>query len=93
MLFKIVGKLNSFASFTSFTDVAASLRDTVALDEGFSFGDAVSLAWKWRKVKSADVVRIDLSTRDYVTPAGAYVLLPVTTFNERLALFYPPAAW
>jgi LCP family protein required for cell wall assembly len=92
MLFKIVGKLNSFASFASFSDVAQSLSDTVALDEGFSFGDAVSLAWKWRGVKSADVLRINLATRDYVTSAGAYVLLPTTTFNERLVLYYPPAA-
>ncbi len=93
MLFKIVGKLNSFASFASFSEVAQSLSDTVALDEGFSFGDAISLAWKWRSVKSADVLRVNLSTRDYVTSGGAYVLLPTTFFKERLALFYPPAAW
>ena len=93
MLFKIVGKLNSFASFASFSDVAQSLSDTVALDEGFSFGDAISLAWKWRSVKPADVLRVNLSTRDYVTSGGAYVLLPTTSFNDRLALFYPPAAW
>ena len=92
MLFKIVGKLNSFASFASFSEVARSLSDTVALDERFSFGDAVSLAWNWRGVRSTDVLRINITTRDYVTKGGAYVLLPTASFNERLALYYPTAA-
>jgi hypothetical protein len=72
--------------------VARSLSDTVALDERFSFGDAVSLAWNWRGVRSTDVLRINITTRDYVTKGGAYVLLPTASFNERLALYYPTAA-
>jgi LCP family protein required for cell wall assembly len=91
MLFKIAGKLSSFASFASFSEVAQSLTNTVALDEGFSFGDALSLAWKMRGVRSADVLRVNVTTRDYVTSDGAYVLLPTASFNERLALFYPAA--
>lgn len=92
MLFKIAGKLNSFASFSSFTEVAQSLSDTVALDEGFSFGDALSLAWNMRGLKSANVLRVNITSRNYVTSGGAYVLLPTASFNERLAKFYPPAA-
>ncbi len=92
MLFKIAGKLNSFGSFSSFSQVAQSLTDTVALDEGFSFGDALSLAWEMRGLKSQDVVRVNVTSRNYVTAAGAYVLLPTASFNERLALYYPAAA-
>lgn len=92
MLFKIAGKLSSFGSFSSFSQVAQSLTDTVALDEGFSFGDALSLAWNMRGLQSADVLRVNVTSRNYVTSAGAYVLLPSATFNERLSLFYLPAA-
>jgi LCP family protein required for cell wall assembly len=92
MLFKIAGKLNSFGSFASFADVAQSLTDTVALDEAFSFGDALSMAWELRGIKSTDVVRVSVTTQNYVTADGAYVLLPTSSFNERLALYYPAAA-
>jgi anionic cell wall polymer biosynthesis LytR-Cps2A-Psr (LCP) family protein len=92
MLFKIAGKLNSFGSFASFSEVAHSLTDTVALDEGFSFGDALSLAWEMRGIKSTDVVRVSVTTQNYVTADGAYVLLPTASFNDRLALYYPAAA-
>jgi LCP family protein required for cell wall assembly len=92
MLFKIAGKLNSFVSFASFFEVAQSLADTVALDEGFSFGDALSLAWELRGIESTDVVRVGITTQNYVTADGAYVLLPTASFNERFALYYPPAA-
>ena len=92
MLFKIAGKLNSFSTFSSFSQLAQSLTDTVALDQGFSFGDALSLAWEMRGLKSTDVLRVNVTTRNYVTTAGAYVLLPTASFNERLALYYPAAA-
>jgi hypothetical protein len=92
MLFKIAGKLNSFASFTSFSEVAQSLADTVTLDEEFSFGDAVSLAWSLRGLQASDVLRVNVAVRDYVTSGGAWVLLPTTTYNERLSLYYPAAA-
>ncbi|MGZ5383301.1 MAG: LCP family protein [Acidimicrobiia bacterium] len=92
MLFKIAGKLDSFVSFASFSEVAQSLADTVALDEGFSFGDALSLAWELRGIESTDVLRVGITTQNYVNADGAYVLLPIASFNERFALYYPPAA-
>ena len=92
MLFKIAGRLNSFTSLASFSEVASSLAGTVALDTGFSFGDAVSLAWKFRGTDASDVKRISVSVRDYVTSGGAYVLVPTATFNDTLAKVYPAAA-
>jgi LCP family protein required for cell wall assembly len=92
MLFKIAGRMNSFASFASFSDVASSLASTVALDAGFSFGDAVSLAWQFRGVDASGVNRISIPVRDYVTGEGAYVLVPTAPFNESLARVYPAAA-
>lgn len=92
MLFKIAGRLNSFSSLASFSSVATSLAGTVALDSGFSFGDAVSLAWQFRGTDASDVKRVSIPVRDYVTSAGAYVLVPTATFNEALAEVYPAAA-
>lgn len=92
MLFKIAGRMNSFASLASFSDVASSLAGTIALDAGFSFGDAVSLAWQFRGTDASDVKRVSILVRDYVTSAGAYVLVPTATFNESLAKVYPAAA-
>ncbi len=92
MLFKIAGRLNSFSSFASFSALAESLVGTVVLDANFSFGDAVSLAWNARGITSEDVVRLTLHMDNYVTPAGAWVLLPEAPFNAVLAAEYPPAA-
>ncbi len=91
MLFKVAGRLNSFSSFASFSEVAASLSGTVVLDLGFSFGDAVSLAWAFRGTDASDVKRISTSVRDYVTTEGAYVLLPTAPFRDSLGAVYPPA--
>lgn len=92
MLFKIAGRLDSFASLASFAEVAESLADTVALDSGFSFGDAISLAWSARGMTSSSVRRVGIETDNYVTPTGAYVLLPLASFNGQLAEVYPEAA-
>ena len=92
MLFKIAGRLNSFASFASFSEVASSLSGAVALDEGFSFGDALSLAWQFRGIGASDVKRISVPVKDYVTSGGAYVLVPTAPFNDALAKVYPAAA-
>lgn len=92
MLFKVAAKLNSFSSFASFAGVAEGLADTVALDSGFTFGDAVSLAWSLRGLSADRVTQLRVEVDGYVTSAGAYVLVPNRSFNELLAGVYPAAA-
>lgn len=91
MLFKVAGRLASFGSFSAFSDVANQLAGVIRLDSRFSFGDAASLAWKFRGITSSQVRRVNLRFENYRTSAGALVLLPTTTFNEALAKVYPPA--
>lgn len=91
MLFKIAGRLASFGSFGAFSDVANQLAGVIRLDSRFSFGDAVNLAWKFRGITSSQVRRFRIPVDNYVTPGGAWVLLPTKTFNESLAKVYPAA--
>jgi LCP family protein required for cell wall assembly len=92
MLFKIAGRLASFSSLGAFSSVANQVASVIHLDSRFAFGDAVSLAWSFRGVTASAVRRVHVPVKDYVTPEGAWVLLPTETFNATLAKVYPPAA-
>ncbi len=92
MLFKIAGRLASFSSLSAFSSVAGQVAGVVHLDSRFAFGDAVSLAWSFRGITASDVRKVHISVKDYVTSAGAWVLLPTKTFNEELAKVYSAAA-
>lgn len=92
MLFKVAGRLASFGSFGAFSTVASQLSDAVRLDSRFAFGDAVSLAWRFRGITSSQVKKVRIRVKDYTTERGARVLLSAQTFNEMLANVFPPAA-
>jgi LCP family protein required for cell wall assembly len=92
MLFKIAGRLASFSSLSAFSSVANQVASVVHLDSHFAFGDAVSLAWSFRGITASQVRTVHISVENYVTPAGAWVLLPKETFNAELAKVYPAAA-
>ena len=62
------------------------------LDEAFSLGDAVSLAWSYRDLDPSSLARVSLSYDNYWTPSGAAVLLPTAPFIDALAAAYPPVA-
>jgi LCP family protein required for cell wall assembly len=92
MLFKIADRMASLGSLSAFSSVAGKVASVVHLDSRFAFGDAVSLAWSFRGITASDVRRVHISVKDYVTSAGAWVLLPTNTFNAELAKVYPAAA-
>jgi LCP family protein required for cell wall assembly len=92
MLFKIADRMASFGSLSAFSSVANQVASVVHLDSRFAFGDAVSLAWSFRGITASQVRRMHISVKDYVTSAGAWVLLPTNTFNAELAKVYPAAA-
>ncbi len=92
VLFLIAHKLTSFSSLSSFQSVANSLSNSVRLDSGLSFTNALALAWHYRGLGKSQVNRISLDYDNYRTPQGALVLAPTESFNAVLAEVYPPAA-
>jgi LCP family protein required for cell wall assembly len=92
VLFQLAGKLASFGSLGSLDSTLSAVAGAVRVDSGWSFGDVVATAWRYRGVTRDSVNRISVSVRDYVTSGGAYVLSPTRSFNELLAEVYPPAA-
>lgn len=92
VLFLIAHKLTAFSSLGSFQGVATSLSNSVRLDSGLSFANALALAWQYRGLGKQQVNRLSLDYDNYRTPQGALVLAPAESFNEVLASVYPPAA-
>jgi LCP family protein required for cell wall assembly len=92
VLIQLLGKMKAYGSLAALGEIADELADHVRLDETFSIGDAVSLAWSYRDLDPSDLSRIGLAFENYRTPAGAAVLLPTISFTDALAAAYPPIA-
>jgi LCP family protein required for cell wall assembly len=92
LLLEALGRLKSFRSITEFGALVEDLAGTFTIDEGLSLGDAVNLAWDMRSVDIASIRRPTIPVANYVTPAGAEVLLPQASFSEVLESAYAGAA-
>ncbi|MDH5371755.1 MAG: LCP family protein, partial [Acidimicrobiia bacterium] len=92
VLIALLSKMKSYGSLASLGEIAGELADYVRLDEAFSIGDAVSLAWSNKDVDPQTLARVSLEYENYRTSAGAAVLLPTMSFTEALAAAYPPIA-
>ncbi len=82
VLFKLLEKLDSFGSLTSFVQVADEVTDSVRLDDTWTLPGAAQVAWNFRGLSQDSVIRVALETEDYRTTGGAAVLLPTASFNE-----------
>lgn len=91
VLFLVASRLNRFSSIGSFRQVAQSVSDSVRLDNGTSFGEAIVLAWEHRGMRSGDVQRLSVPVENYRTSQGAAVLVPTESFNAVLSAAYPAA--
>ncbi len=91
VLIQLLGKVRQYGSLAALGEIADRLADYVRLDESFSIGDAVSLAWSYRDIDPASLRRVQLSYDNYRTPAGAAVLLPTVSFFDALSELYPIA--
>lgn len=89
VLIKLLGKVRQFGSLAALGELADELADYVRLDESFSIGDAVSLAWSYRDIDPSSLQRVGLTYENYRTPAGAAVLLPTMSFVDALSAVYP----
>ena len=85
VLFQLAGRAASFSSPGSLVNRLSAVASFVRLDSSWSFGDAVSTAWKYRGISKSDVRRFSIDVRNHRSRQGAAVLLPTVTFTEQLA--------
>lgn len=91
-LFQLAQKLGSYSSVATLGQALTNLSSAVRMDDGWSIGDIASVGMRYHGITRDRIVRFQIPTTDYITPAGAYVLLPVERFNDTLAGVYPSAA-
>jgi LCP family protein required for cell wall assembly len=92
ILFQLARSLANFDSLGSLGSRLEAVAGAVRLDAGWSFGDAVATAWRYRGIGREGVNRISVRVADLRTSAGELVLAPVVNFNELLASVYAAAA-
>ncbi len=89
LLFALADRVASFGSIGRLSQLAQATSDAVRLSDGFGITNAVSTVWEYRNLEPADVARVSLETKPFVTSYGAYVLEPTRYFNELLAEIHP----
>lgn len=87
-LFQLAGRAATFSSPASLTDKLSAVASSVRLDSSWSFGQAVSAAWRYRGISKDDVERFAIDVSNYRTSNGAAVLLPTRSFQSQLAEVY-----
>jgi LCP family protein required for cell wall assembly len=92
LLLQALSRLKSFRSITELSSLVEDLTDAFAIDEGLSLSDAIGLAWDMRGIGIDSIQRPTIPVVNFVTEAGAYVLLPQASFAEVLESAYPGAA-
>lgn len=84
VLFQLANRAAGFSTPGSLVDRLSAVASSVRLDSGWSFGQAVSTAWRYRGIDKADVRRFTIDVREHRSPQGAAVLLPAVSFTEQL---------
>lgn len=82
LMVQLLGKVKNFSSPFELLAFASSLSDAFIISDDISLSDMASLAWDYRHVDPASVVRFEIPVKPYTTSRGASVLLPTTTFRE-----------
>ena len=90
VLFQLADKAAGFSSPVSLTNKLAAVAESVRLDSSWSFGDAVSAAWRYRGITKDSVSRFSIEAENHFTPRGAQVLLPTRYFSDQLVAVYTP---
>ena len=88
VLFQLAAKAAAFPSPGALTERLQAVARSVRLDSGWSFGQALSTAWRYRGISKSSVSSFVVSVRNYRTPAGAAVLLPTRYFRDQLETVY-----
>jgi LCP family protein required for cell wall assembly len=93
LLIEMVAKLQDFRSITEFSRIVDDLSSAFTLDEGMTLGSAIGTAWELRGLDPGLVLQPEIPVSDYVTAAGAYVLIPEASFEEVLVSASPATQW
>lgn len=89
VLFQLADKAAGFSSPVSLTNKLSAVASSVRLDSSWSFGQAVSAAWRYRGISKDSVSRFSIEVQNHRTPRGAAVLLPTVAFKDQLEEIYP----
>ena len=89
VLFQLAGKASGFSSPVSLTNKLSAVSESVRLDSSWTFGQAVSAAWRYRGITKESVERFSIEVQNYRAPGGAAVLLPTDSFKDQLEEIYP----
>ncbi len=89
VLFQLAGRAAGFSSPATLANRLSAVSSSVRLDSSWSFGQAVSAAWRYRGISKSSVHRFSIEIVNFKTPRGAAVLLPAKPFQEQLELVYP----
>jgi LCP family protein required for cell wall assembly len=88
VLFQLAGRAAGFSSPVSLTNKLAAVASSVRLDSSWTFGQAVSAAWRYRGISKDDVSRFSIEVQNHRTPRGAAVLIPTKAFKDQLEEVY-----
>jgi anionic cell wall polymer biosynthesis LytR-Cps2A-Psr (LCP) family protein len=91
-LFQLARSLANFDSVGSLGSRLEAVASVVRVDSGWTFGDAIATAWRYRGIGKDGVNRLSVRVGDLRTSAGELVLAPVVNFNDLLSSVYPAAA-
>jgi LCP family protein required for cell wall assembly len=83
-LIEMMGKLSHFTDPKEALSAAQSIAPYVTVDNDLSLTQAVSLAWTMRGLGSS-IKEIEIPVSDYVTQAGADVLVPEADIESMIA--------
>ena len=92
ILFQLARGLANFDSLGSLGSRLDAVAGAVRMDSGWTFGDAIATAWRYRGITRDGVNQISIKVKDFRSGAGELVLAPTVNFNEILAAVYPAAA-
>ena len=71
VLFQLAGKASNFSSPASLTNKLTAVSESVRLDSSWTFGQAVSAAWRYRGISRDSVDRFSIEVQNYRAPGGA----------------------
>ncbi|MCI0544008.1 MAG: LCP family protein [Actinobacteria bacterium] len=88
VLFQLAAKAARFSSPNALVDRLSAVASSVRLDSEWTFGQAISVGWRYRGITKDEVRRFTIEVDDYRSPEGAAVLVPERTFTDQLAEVY-----
>lgn len=86
----MMGRLSDFSSPQAVAFTAQSIAPFVTVDSELTLAEAVDLAWALRGMGTGGVRELDVPVHDFITDAGAAVLVASIPIDEIVAGFVTP---